>query len=61
MPAILDTLATAYAANGNFTEAQGTARKALDIAKTRNNQEELKILQNHLELFESGRPYIEDG
>lgn len=61
VPSILDTLATAYAANGNFIEAQGTARKALDIAKTRNNQEELKMLQNHLELFESGRPYIEDG
>lgn len=60
-PAILDTLATAYAANGNFIEAQVTARKAIDIAKTRNNQKELKMLQNHLELFESNRPYIEDG
>ena len=56
---MLDTLATAYAAGGNFPEAVKTAEKALDLARSEGQNELAIQIQEHLELFKSGRPYGE--
>ncbi len=62
-PMPLDTLAAAYAAAGEFSEAVSTQEKALNIAETSpqasQNKELIKDLQNRLSLYRRGRPYIE--
>jgi spermidine synthase len=58
-PAILDTLAAAYAAGGRFSEALETARRALDLA-TRANQQALAVaLKSRIALYEAGTPLRE--
>jgi tetratricopeptide (TPR) repeat protein len=56
-PAMLDTLAVAYAAAGDFPNAVGTAQKALDIAKAVGS-DRAKELAERLALFERGKPYV---
>ena len=58
-PQYLDTLAVAYAAAQNFTEAVETCQKALEIAKTKKDQKAVEIIEKHLELYKAGRPYRE--
>jgi len=53
---VLDTLGMAYAETGQFEQAQNTARKALDACQASNNKEACSALEEHLRLYESGRP-----
>ncbi len=56
---ILDTLAVAYAAAGNFPEAVAAAEKALNIAREEGNNQLAEQIQKRLDLFKIGQPYIE--
>ena len=58
-PMLLDTLAAAYAAAGRFELAVETAEKALELAQLSQQKELTATIQNHLQLFKAGRPYIE--
>jgi protein O-mannosyl-transferase len=55
-PAVLDTLAAAYAETGRFTEAVETARKALALATEQNKQSLLQGLQARIALYEAKTP-----
>jgi len=58
-PAMLDTLAAAYASNGQFELAVQTANEALQLAKKKKlKQMELQIVE-HINLFRDRKPYIE--
>jgi hypothetical protein len=54
-PAILRTLALAYAETGEFSEAVQTARKALDLAVARSNTGLAEVLRHEIELYAAGR------
>jgi tetratricopeptide (TPR) repeat protein len=58
-PAVLGTLAAAYAAAQRFPEAVDTARKAITIADSINQLQIKNIIQRHLSFYEQGKPYIE--
>ena len=59
-PAVLDTLACAYAASGRFLEAVATAEKALELARSKErDQHIIDSIQNNLNLFQAGKPYYE--
>jgi tetratricopeptide (TPR) repeat protein len=58
-PEILDTLAAAYAEAGRFPEAVETAKRALNLNATRNNQPLADALQMRLKLYEANAPYHE--
>jgi tetratricopeptide (TPR) repeat protein len=58
-PQILDTLAAAYAEAGRFGEAVETARRALNLSATKNNQPLADAVQTRLELYETHSPYHE--
>ena len=49
---LLDTLATAYAAAGRYTEAEATAQKALSIALTDNNSRLVKKIRRQIKQYE---------
>ena len=57
--AYLDTLAIAYAEAQQFTEAISTAEKALELAKSTNQQAVADEIQGHLKLFRAGKPFRE--
>jgi tetratricopeptide (TPR) repeat protein len=57
----LDTLAVAYAANGNFHMAATTAQKAVDIAIQEGNKSLAKRIQSRLRLYQSGKAFIDAG
>ena len=60
-PAVLDTLACAYAASGRFSEAAATAKKALELARSKEQDQRLiDSIQNNLNLFQAGKPYYEE-
>ena len=52
-PGMLDTLAAALAANGQFDKAVETARQAIQIAKSTGQNERLRGFQNHLNLYKT--------
>jgi arylsulfatase A-like enzyme/Flp pilus assembly protein TadD len=59
-PAFLDTLATAYAENGDFGRAAETSRRALELLTTREVSEEaLELFRSHLASFAAGQPVRE--
>ena len=58
-PALLDTLAAAYAAAGKFPRAIETAEKALQLAQSSGQNELMSEIQNRLRLYKAGQPYIE--
>ncbi len=55
-PAILDTLAAAYAESGQFPEAVDAAQRALALALTQNNPALANALRQHIKLFQEGSP-----
>jgi tetratricopeptide (TPR) repeat protein len=57
-PAMLDTLAAAYAASGQFLKAVETAEKAVQLAKTGDKNLAGEI-QKRLQLYKAGQPYVE--
>jgi tetratricopeptide (TPR) repeat protein len=56
-PAILNTLAAAYAANGDFARAIETSEKALKLCAADHALK--KEIENQLILYKAGKPYIE--
>ena len=58
-PAILGTLAAAFAEAGRFPEAVQTARKALDLATQQNKQTVAKSIRAKIPLYEAGSPFRE--
>jgi protein O-mannosyl-transferase len=58
-PHTLDTLAAAYAEAGRFGEAVETAKRALNLNATQNNQPLAEAIQSRLKLYEANAPYHE--
>ncbi|MGD0923188.1 MAG: tetratricopeptide repeat protein, partial [Terriglobia bacterium] len=58
-PAILDTLAAAYAEVGRFPEAVQTARQALTLATQQNAQPLAEGLKARIALYEAKTPFRE--
>jgi tetratricopeptide (TPR) repeat protein len=56
-PALLGTLAAAYAETGQFTQAVATARSALGLATAQTNLAQVQTLSGRLKLYESGSPF----
>ena len=57
---MLDTLAAAYAENGDFDRAVEASRRALELLTTREVPEEaLELFRSHLASFEAGQPVRE--
>lgn len=54
---VLDTLAVACSAAGDFQQAVKTAEKALEIARSTNRKDLIEKARKRLELFASGSPY----
>jgi tetratricopeptide (TPR) repeat protein len=59
IPGFMDTLAVAYAANGDFVEAQKYTRKAIELARAKKDHGVVGMLLSRLELFENNKPYID--
>ena len=57
-PMVLDILAMAYAATGDFTNAQACARKAIDLANTL-QMGNIEPLRQRLELYNNHQPWRE--
>jgi len=58
-PAMLDTLAAAYAAAGRFGDAIATARRALHLAAGQGAADDLDDIRYRLDLYRQGKPYVE--
>ena len=58
-PAILGTLAAAYAENGRFPEAVATARRAFDLATAQTNAVNAGVLRANIALYQAGSPLHE--
>ena len=54
----LDTLAAAYAENGDFQQAREWAAKAIEKAKSLKSK---KSIGAHLKLYQDRKPYRDDG
>jgi len=54
-PRMLDTLATAYAAGGEFDNAVKTGQKAKELAESLGQKELIADIENHLELYQQDR------
>jgi Flp pilus assembly protein TadD len=59
-PDLLDTLAAAYAENGQFAEAAATASAAVKLAETAQNNDLAEKLRARIRCYESKTPYREN-
>ncbi|MGA2278762.1 MAG: tetratricopeptide repeat protein [Verrucomicrobiota bacterium] len=59
-PALLATLAAAYAEAGRFPEAINAAQEAIALARTAGNEAAINRVENLLGFFQSGRPFHEN-
>jgi tetratricopeptide (TPR) repeat protein len=59
-PIILGTLAAAYAEEGRFPEALTTVNQAIQAAEAHGNNALASSLQEHLKLYEAGKPLREN-
>ena len=55
-PAILGTLAAAYAEAGRFPEALATAQHALELATAQTNTAQMDILRANIALYQARLP-----
>jgi arylsulfatase A-like enzyme/predicted Zn-dependent protease len=60
-PRILDTLAAAYAANGRFDDAVETAKKAIAMASSTEQNTLAANIKNRLTLYQNATPYLENS
>jgi Flp pilus assembly protein TadD len=58
-PDLLDILAVAYAAAGDFSKAVETAEKALELCQSSEQNTLKEKIENRLVLYKAGKPYIE--
>ncbi|HEV2972652.1 MAG TPA: tetratricopeptide repeat protein, partial [Pirellulales bacterium] len=58
-PAVIGTLAAAYAETGQFPRAVESAKQALDIASKQEKGDLATELRERVKLYESGKPYHE--
>ena len=58
-PAVLDTLAAAYAEAGRFPEAVQIASQLLELARQQDNRRLLGALEARLALYQAGTPFRE--
>ena len=58
---LLDTLAVAYAANGDFEKATQTSQKALTLATQGGDKDLAQHIQNRLRMFQAGEKYYDPG
>ena len=58
-PAILDTLAAAYAEAGRFQEAVQVSTQLLELARQQNNRKMTGALEERLALYQAGTPFRE--
>jgi tetratricopeptide (TPR) repeat protein len=56
-PSVLETLAAAYAEAGRFPEAVTSARQALELAATQNNNTQVTSLQKQIRLYQASIPF----
>jgi len=59
-PSLLDTLAAAYAAAGNFTQAVETAETAVRLAVSLRSEEMSEQIKGRLKLYRANQPYFID-
>ena len=59
-PLYLGALAMAYAEEGRCTEAVEVARRALQLAKEKNNSSLADSLREQVEVYQSRQPYRDD-
>lgn len=58
-PGLLDTLAAALAANGEFAEARTTAQEAIDLARKNGADDLARKMELHLAAYRQDRPWRE--
>ena len=58
-PGLLDTLAVAYSAAGEFPKAVATAEKALELARSSRQEQFAEQIQIRLKLYKAGQSYSE--
>ena len=58
-PAILDTLAASYAAQGRRDAAVEHAARALSLAQNRPDEPRIEAIRERLELYRAGERYVE--
>jgi Flp pilus assembly protein TadD len=58
-PAVLDTLAAAYASAGRFSDAVRTIEQAIGISRERENEASVREFSGRLALYRARRAYIE--
>jgi tetratricopeptide (TPR) repeat protein len=59
-PEVLDTLAAAYAEEGDFANARTIANRALDLAVAQKDKALADAIRNRLLLYNDGKPFRED-
>ena len=59
-PAVLDTLAAAYASAGRFDDAIRTAEQAADLSRRRGGDALANEIEQRLARYRTRRPYVED-
>ena len=59
VPELLDTLAAAQAAAGNFREALAQIGAAVKLAEAQGRNDLLAVMRQRRNLYEQGRPYLE--
>ncbi len=57
-PALLDTLAAAYARSGRFGDAIATAEQAIEAAQAANQETQAKRIETRLKLYRKNQPYL---
>jgi len=60
-PEFLDTLAVAYAASDEFGKSVRTAKKAIKIAKAKENAELVQRIQSRLQLYKAQKAFLDPG
>jgi hypothetical protein len=56
---LLDTLAAAYAATGDFARAESVARRAVSLAHARGMQRSTRVFHERWRLYQQDLPYVE--
>ncbi len=60
-PAVLDTVAVAHAATGDFAKAIQVIELGIQLASASGDVATASSMQERLRLFEAGKPYLESG